>query len=258
MVLQVLRSERLVAAGVRHGFFTRLGGVSPPPYDALNTSAATGDLPDHVAENLGRVASALEVPVSRLFVMSQVHGRAALQVHEDSSVEEVMHAQADAMLTATPGLACAVRVADCVPILVAEPRARMVAAIHSGWRGTLQDVVGEALHALVELGGVPSECIAAIGPHISLDSFEVGEEVAQTVARELSAELAARVIVRRSDWLRPHLDLRAWVTQQLWDRGVRAIDQVGGCTFQESALFYSHRRDGARSGRLIAAIVGPG
>jgi hypothetical protein len=241
----------LVRGGFLHGFFTRQGGVSGGPFASLNFSALTGDDPDNVQENLARAAACLNVEPSRLFVLSQVHGVACREVHEGEDREIVAREEGDAVLAARGALACGVRVADCTPILVGDREGGAVAAIHAGWRGVEQDIVGAAIRRLSALAGPRARLIAAIGPHISRDAFEVGDDVAD----RLAASSPVEGVTRRYPDGRMHVDLRRIVEAQLHRAGVEEIDHVPGCTVLEPARFFSFRRDGQRSGRHLAAIA---
>jgi YfiH family protein len=245
-----LTSPLLSAAGFRHAFFTRNGGVSLGPYASLNFSFGVGDDAEHVRENLRRAGVCLDVAPERICFVSQVHGRDVLELAASDERSTVIQRQADAVLARNGQLACAVRTADCVPILVADPRTGAVAAIHSGWRGTVANVVASTL---ARLSSKPDGLLAAIGPHISRDAFEVSPEVAD----QLQAVVPGEAVVSRAENRKPHVDLRAIVSAQLRAVGVpeAGIDQVHGCTLLDAGRFFSYRRDGQHSGRLLSGIV---
>jgi YfiH family protein len=151
-------------------------------------------------------------------------------------------------------VAVGVRVADCVPVLVADPSSGAVAAIHAGWRGVVAGVVRAGLDALCRAArSTPGELLCAIGPHIGAEAFEVGDDVARQIAA--AAPDGARAVLARDP--RPHVSLERAVASQLLAFGLTAgnIERVPGCTFSEPERFYSFRRDGSRSGRHLAAIV---
>lgn len=250
---RVLRSERLDAHGFAHGFSLRTGGVSEGPFESLNLGRTVGDDPSHVAENLARFSEAAGCDPTRLFEVSQVHGDTVVDVKATDEVAEVRALEADALLTAAPGAAVAVRTADCLPVLMADPRTGAVAAVHAGWRGVVAGVVEAAVERLVQTHGVrPEELVAAIGPHIRAEAFEVGFDVAEAIA---DAAHGADVVLERAP--RPHADLAAAVRAQLAHRGLSPdhVDDVGGCTLSEPERFFSHRRDAGRTGRHLSAIV---
>ncbi len=248
-----LHSEQLREAGFRHAFFTRRGGVSRPPYESLNFSVTVGDDPTAVGRNLRRAAAHLGVRPGNVHFLNQVHG---CEHHVLASVErqsELPHQRGDITLSSEATVACAVRTADCPAVLVADRHSGAVAAIHAGWRGTVRGVVSAAIKALSQLTGRSLDAIAAIGPHIEQCCFEVGDDVASQLAQ--ASELGHEAIERHQ--AKAHVDLRRILTAQLISCGLPAaeIDQVRGCTVCDIRQFHSYRRDGPRSGRMLAAIV---
>jgi len=159
--------------------------------------------------------------------------------------------EGDALVSRAPGLACAVRSADCVPILLGDRRSGVVAAVHAGWRGAVNGIVSSAVDALRAIAPEPV-LIAAIGPHISPAAFEVSEDVAETL---LKASHDPYIVDRSGP--KPHVDLRRMLRAELHANGLAhaAIDDVWGCTFLEPEHFFSFRRDGKASGRHLSAIV---
>lgn len=242
--------------------------MSAAPFDTMNLARNVGDDPAAIEENHLRFARAVGHDVSKLAEASQVHGVRSLDV--DPFVERgvldrarVRAEQADALSTSVGSIAVGVRTADCVPLLVADPESGAVAAIHAGWRGAVDGVVPRALEALVSRGSRPDALIAAIGPHIRVASFEVGEEVVEAMTRAMpragsdGAIAVAGPLVDRSRGAKPHASLATLVRAQLLAFGVlhERIDDVGGDTCAERERFHSHRRDGARSGRQLSVIV---
>lgn len=253
---RVLRSELLDRHGFRHGFSLRTGGASAPPFDTLNLGRAVGDDPGSVAENHRRFAEAVGYGPERLFEVSQVHGPKVRVVTPDDVPDTVRCEQADALVAAADALdvAVGVRVADCIPLLLADPVRGAVAAVHAGWRGTVARVVDRAIDALERDCGVRAgDLLAAVGPHIRVAAFEVGEDVAAEIAGQAHGE----DVVRTGRDARPHVNLAHVVRAQLRARGLvgERIDDVGGCTMAEPERFFSYRRDGKRSGRHLAVIV---
>lgn len=249
----VLRSSLLREAGFAHGFSLRSGGVSEAPFDSLNLARTVGDAPGAVAENHARFARSVGFAPGRLFEVSQVHGARAVTVSGAADPDEVRLEQADALVaTAEADAAVAVRVADCVPVLLADPRSGAVAAAHAGWRGCVAGVVAVAVDALGRVAGArAADLLVAIGPHIRVGAFEVGEDVAAEIA---GAAHGGHVVLRGAG--KPRVDLSAVLHAQLTTLGVPSaqIDDVGGCTYAEPARFFSYRRDGRHSGRHLAAI----
>ncbi|MFO7181415.1 MAG: peptidoglycan editing factor PgeF [Pseudomonadota bacterium] len=249
---EALKSPLLERAGFRHAFFTRRGGVSEGPYASLSFSVSVGDHREHVAENLRRAATALGVAPERVYFLSQVHGTACHIADGSEEAGDFLRHEGDAVIALDTHLACGVRTADCVPILVGDRRSGAALAIHAGWRGVVGGVVASAIERLRETLGDAGDLLAAIGPHISLQAFEVSDEVA---ARLTAASPDPSVVTRRGE--RAHVDLRRIVHAQLRRVGLSddAIDHVEGCTVGDPVRFFSYRRDGAKSGRHLSAIV---
>lgn len=249
-----LESALLRRAGFDHGFFTRRGGVSLPPWDTLSFATSVGDEPRAVGENLSRAARALGVAVEKLYVFTQVHGTDAKVLSGVEDREQFAQSRGDILLSRAAGTACGVRIADCVPVLLGDRATGAVAAIHSGWRGTADGAVAAGVKALRVLINGQGDLVAAIGPHIACCCFEVGEDVAAALAA-CSPEGNRAVVFGAGE--RRRVDLRLIVHAQLKAAGLpeEAIDDVAGCTVCEPDRFHSHRRDGSRSGRLLSAIV---
>lgn len=230
-----------------------MGGVSGRPFESLNLARNLGDEPSAVAENHRRIAREVGYAADALYEVSQVHGGLVHAIEPAVPPAEFRQRAGDALWAQTRDLAVGVRVADCVPILLASPESGAVAAVHAGWRGVEANVVGESVRALCGVMGIdPATLIAAIGPHIGVDAFEVSEEIAQQIAAAVGDP---QVIVRREP--RPHVELALAVHAQLKRSGLvpARIERVAGCTFADPVRFFSFRRDGQASGRHLAVIV---
>ena len=235
-------------AGFPHGFSTRVGGVSEEPFASLDFGA--GSDPERVAENVRRFAAAAGFEPQALRQVKQVHGARAIDaaaMRDDPAAREDADALFLAPKTMSHARAVGIRVADCVPILVATRDRGEIAAIHAGWRGVAAGIVGVCL---TELEG--TDRIAAIGPCIGACCFEVGAEVVPQVVRAAGGDEA---VVARREGEKAYLDLRRAVRRQLERAGVGEVEDVAGCTRCDAALFFSYRRDGAQSGRHLAAIA---
>jgi YfiH family protein len=245
-------SPLLTSAGFRHAFFTRRGGVSAGPYASLSFSVAAGDSEENVARNLERAARALGVASERIYYLSQVHGADTITVTGEEDRREVLLREGDAIVGVNPHAALGVRMADCVPILVADPTTGAAAAIHAGWRGLVRGVIGRGVEAL-RREGARGELVAAIGPHIGTAAFEVSRDVADELARASTAS----DVVDDGYGKKPHVHLVRVARAQLEAAGLSKnhVDVVAGCTYTDSAEFFSFRRDGKESGRHLAAIV---
>ena len=228
------RSERAPDADrvVTTAFTDRRGGVSAPPYDGLNLGTHVGDDPLAVAENRVRTAARLGLDPDRVVWMEQVHG-ARVEVVDGPRSEPVP--ATDAVVTAVPGLALAVLVADCVPVLLACRRTGVVAAVHAGRRGVEAGVVDAALDAMAALGARPATTSAELGPSVCGGCYEVPADLRDAVAA------VAPDAATTTRWDTPGLDLRRGLLGRLAQRGVSART-VGGCTVETPSL-YSHRRD---------------
>ena len=183
-------------------------------------------------------------------MVTQVHGAEIAEVQPHDRLDDVRGRQADGLVTRQSGIAVGVRTADCLPLLLAHPASGTVSVVHAGWRGAVAGVVQEALNSI----GVPaSELVCAIGPHIRVDAFEIGNEVADAMVA--AADGATDVIDRTRS--KPHGDLSRLVTHLLTRAGVNPnhIDDVGGCTYSEPARFVSYRRDHKTKARQVSAIL---
>ncbi|MFO7565875.1 MAG: peptidoglycan editing factor PgeF [Enhygromyxa sp.] len=241
----MLQRAQLFPSAIIHGFTTRKGGVSQGRHASLNLGSRRDD-PEAVAENLRRVAEAGGFAPRELVRVRQVHGDTVLAAHEVGEQSE-----ADALWRHRdhpgPRRVVGVMTADCVPILLCDRRGTMVAAVHSGWKGTVANIAARAVEILREAGADPRDVLAAIGPCIELDAFEVGEEVA--------VQFDERFVVR-AGYARPHVDLVACVRAQLEGAGVPSeqIERVGACTHASPELYFSFRRDGGGIGQQLSFI----
>lgn len=237
--------------GVSHRFFGREGGTSPPPWRGLNTSFTVGDAPARVEENLARVRFQVGVGRRGLFAPKQVHGARVLEVTAGDEPERVAEEEADALITSAKDIALAVRTADCAPILLSSDDGAWVAAVHAGWRGAVRGVLGATVAALEERGVSPASLLAAVGPRIGQDAFEVGPEVIDEAARAVDLE----GLVREGEGDRRHLDLGGLVVRLLQGAGVVRVERVAGCTASDLEHFFSHRAESGRTGRQMSAIA---
>ena len=242
-------------AGVRHGFFTRAGGVSRREFASLNCSYSSGDDADAVATNRERALRRLGLAPASLCTVRQVHGANVVVVREPQPGRPSI--EADALVTDRPGIALGVLSADCAPVLLADPDAGVIGAAHAGWRGALAGVIEATVQAMVELGAAPERVRAAVGPCIAQASYEVGPELlsAFTTADPASADLFEPVA--GSDRLR--LDLKGYVLSRLARAGIAAGTALPHDTHADEARFFSARRTrqrgGERFGLLLSAIA---
>lgn len=281
------RSPLLAAASVPHAFSTRLGGISSGSFTSLNLGNPTDQpLQDDSARldaNYARLLAAIGLDDTLRAWVQQIHSSRVEQVEpldgqtypaglERQPLAELLaehfhgQRQADALITELPRVVLTVRVADCVPLLLASADGRVVAAVHAGWRGVINNIAGRALRAFGEMGVRPRDVIAAIGPCISQRHFAVGLEVASffdlahlSKAVDRSGSQGGGI----AEGGKPHVDLRRALQLQLEEAGVKGehIDMpqtAAGedlCTFARADEFYSHRREKGLTGRMAAVIA---
>jgi hypothetical protein len=251
--LPVLTSPLLTAAGVRHAFFTRQGGVSTGLYDSLNVGRGSADDPAAVTENRARAAAHMGVEPRALLSCYQIHSAVA---HLAETPWGDHRPEGDAIVTSRPGLACGALAADCAPVLLADLEAGVVAAAHAGWKGALGGIVRATVKAMGTRGAKPGRIVAAVGPCIGPASYEVGPEFFDRFAAE--APWSERFFAPAAE-TRRRFDLPAFVLEQLRRSGVEQAEWLGRDTCAEEALFFSNRRAFKRGepdfGRLLSAIV---
>jgi polyphenol oxidase len=254
MVQPILARSLADLPGVAHGFFTREGGVSAGIYASLNCGLGSGDDPAAVRENRARVAARLHA--NDLVSAYQVHGTEALIVRAPLPAGAA-RPRADALVTTARGLALGVLTADCAPVLLADPHAGIVAAVHAGWRGALAGVVEAAVGAMHGLGADRSRIRAAVGPCIGQGAYEVGPEFEAAFLAQDRA--SSPFFSRDKEQERPHFDLGGYVRLRLDRAGVAGMGQRPDCTYAQADQFFSYRRSRASKeadyGRQISAIV---
>lgn len=249
MTLEIITSDSL--APLRHGFFTRRGGASSGVFAGLNCGRGSSDQRDIVTINRARVAEAMGVEADHLLGVHQVHSARAVAVNSPMTEPK----QADALVTATPGLAISVLTADCQPVLFADAKAGVIGAAHAGWRGALDGVLNATVAGMEDLGANRADIQAVIGPTISQAAYEVGPEFFEDFRAE-DPEFARFFAQGKDD--RMMFDLPAFGLHCLREAGVGHAEWTRHCTYADAKRFYSYRRTiharEADYGRLIAAI----
>jgi YfiH family protein len=246
-------SPLLEGAGVPHAFSTRVGGVSIAPFDSLNLGNPSGvekqDEWERIHENYRRLQIAIGFRGKQRCWVHQVHGGDVVLARRGQ--EFACGARADALVGDDPERLLAVRVADCVPILLATEEGRAVAAVHAGWRGVIAQVVQHALRELRRLHDAP--ILAAVGPCIGAEAFEVGVEVLQQFTNVFGSDAP----VSGNSNGKGYVDLRRAVRIQLIAGGVaeNRIDTTDRCTYRDADEFFSHRRDKGLTGRMAGLIA---
>lgn len=250
MTLEIITSDAL--AHTRHGFFTRRGGASSGIFSGLNCGPGSSDQSESVRMNRARVAEAMAVADNALVTVHQVHSADVATVN--APVADADRPRADALVSATPGLALAVLTADCQPVLFADMEVGVVGAAHAGWRGALDGVLEQTVDAMVALGAARNRITAVIGPSISQRNYEVGQDFLERFLDEDADHMRFFVNGENGRYL---FDLPGFGLERLRAAGVDA-HWTGHCTYADPAAFYSYRRschDGqADYGRLISVI----
>ena len=251
----ILTSPRLAAIpGVRHAFFTRGGGVSTGVYASLNVGRGSRDRPIDVSENRRRAAAAFGQEVWALNTCHQIHSSEVIVAEAPFGADRP---HADGVVTDKARLICGALAADCAPVLIADGEARVVAAVHAGWRGALGGVIESAVTAMIKLGAVPARMIAVVGPCIGPASYEVGAEFrAEFVARSRDND---RFFTPGAAADKRQFDLPAFTLSRLRRAGVDTCAWIGRDTCAEPGAFFSNRRALHRGeddyGRLLSAIM---
>jgi YfiH family protein len=224
--------------GIRHGFFTRAGGVSDGLYASLNGGIGSRDAPAKVAENRARMAAALGVGPDRLVTAYQIHSPDVVIAAAPWTPDT--RPRADAIVTTCPGLAIGVSTADCGPVLFADASARVVGAAHAGWRGAFTGVLEATIDTMERLGAERARLVVALGPMIRQQNYEVGPEF---IAQFQAADGAnARFFTPSRRAGHALFDLAGYIAARLAAAGIRQIEDVGRCTYADPKDFFSYRR----------------
>lgn len=242
-----------VLSRVRHGFFTREGGVSKDIYASLNCGYGSNDDSECVRENRARVALKLGAEPEKLLTVYQVHSPDVAVVTEPWTPDTAP--QADAMVTAEPRIALGILTADCVPVLFADEKAHVIGAAHAGWKGAIGGVTDATVAAMERLGAQRERIAAAIGPCIARPSYEVNEDFRRRFEAEDPANERFFADARAGH---AQFDLEAYVMHRLASAGIRRIEALGLDTYADEDRFFSYRRATHRGepdyGRQIAII----
>jgi len=252
----VITSAALCAdTGIRHAFFTRHGGVSEGLFGTLNCGFGSGDAPQRVAANREIAMARLGLPADRLVTLRQIHSAKIVIVERPWPREEAP--SADGLVTSVPSVALGVLAADCAPILLHDPVARVIGAAHGGWRGALGGVVDATISRMAALGAARLRIRAAIGPCIARRSYDVGPEFPRPFIAEEPGNM--RFFAPATHSGRFLFDLAAYIAHRLTRAGIATVEVVPRDTVAEKGQFFSYRRAclrGERSyGRGLSAIV---
>jgi len=238
--------------GIVHGFFTRKGGVSPPPWASLNLGGTVGDSRNHVIENRKRIFENIGLKIDSIFDVWQVHSADVIQAENPRLLSEP-HQKADAILTDRPGITLFMRFADCVPIMLFDPIRKVIGMVHAGWKGTIRNIVGVSVTAMIEKYGCnPADIRAGIGPSICPNHYEVGPNVVE--AAQVVFQKESRLVLQKRNGSE-FFDLWAANRILLDQVGVKLIRVGGLCTACDTDHWYSHRAEQGRTGRFGALIT---
>jgi len=250
-----VEATSLALTGIRHGFFTRAGGVSSGLYASLNGGVGSRDDAGKVLENRARMAAALGVEPRRLLTAYQTHSPNVVVAEAPWTTEN--RPQADAIVTRMRALAIGVTTADCGPVLFAEPRAGVIGAAHAGWRGALTGVIEATIAAMERLGAAQRQIRAAIGPMIRQGNYEVGPDLVERFRADDPASSRFFGPAKRDG--HAMFDLAGYIAARLKRAGITEVEDVGLCTYADPEQFFSYRRTTHRAeadyGRHVNAIA---
>ena len=250
-----VEATSLALTGIRHGFFTRAGGVSSGLYASLNGGVGSRDDAGKVLENRARMAAALGVEPRRLLTAYQTHSPNVVVAEAPWTTEN--RPRADAIVTRMRALAIGVTTADCGPVLFAEPRAGVIGAAHAGWRGALTGVIEATIAAMERLGAAQRQIRAAIGPMIRQGNYEVGPDLVERFRADDPASSRFFGPAKRDG--HAMFDLAGYIAARLKRAGITEVEDVGLCTYADPEQFFSYRRTTHRAeadyGRHVNAIA---
>ena len=237
---------------INHGIFTRHGGDSPAPWHGLNVGSTVGDSLDTVQANLRQMYAALEMNQDRACSTWQIHGRDVIRVEQPMRARKWI-AKADGMVTNNPDTPLSMRFADCVPLLFHDPIQQVVGIAHAGWRGTVQGIGSATVETMVqEYGSRAQDVRVGIGPSISQQHFQVGEEVVAAFRERFAT--ADDLIARDPNDGTAYIDLWAANVLDVQAAGVQQIEVAEMCTYANTDEFFSHRAEQGKTGRFGALI----
>jgi purine-nucleoside/S-methyl-5'-thioadenosine phosphorylase / adenosine deaminase len=238
--------------GVIQAVFTRHGGLSPDPWAALNLGGTVGDEPERVRKNRQRALTALSCETESVYDVWQVHG-VNVAIAESSRPQAMPHLQADIILTNTPGITLMMRFADCVPVMLHDPIRKVIGIAHAGWMGTIRGIARIAVEAMqTTFGSNPDEILAAIGPSIGPDHYEIGPDVVIQVQQAFGQD-APNLLRKNAGSIR--FDLWTANRLALEQAGVNQIELANLCTACHTEDWYSHRAEHGKTGRFGAIIA---
>ena len=247
--------DSLFEKNILHAVFTRHGGVSSAPYNSLNLGSTVGDSLASVQANKEIALTSLGLTTDSVFDVWQVHGKEVVCTSKPRPIS-MPHIKADAILTDQPGIILLMRFADCVPILLYDPIRKVVGLAHAGWKGTVEQVAAETVKTMSEMyGSKPGNILAAIGPSIGPDHYEIGEDVQDKINKTFGQDASEMLHHRNGKESPSRLDL--WRANEivLTNAGVNHIETAGICTACHVEDWYSYRGEGGTTGRFGTIIA---
>lgn len=245
------RFEMLSSLNIAHAVITRHGGVSPVPWATLNLGATVGDDLERVKENRKKAFEAVGRDINAYYDVWQVHSNRVICANSPRNPEQP-HEKADAILTNTPGLTLFMRFADCVPILLCDPARKVIGVVHAGWMGTIKQVVVSAVEKMIsEYNSSPSDIIAAIGPSICQQHYEVGKEVVNEVHKSFHSDAHRFIRNYNGHYLFNLWEANKYLLEKI---GVEQIEVSGICTACHLEDWFSHRGEAGKTGRFGVMI----
>lgn len=240
------------------GFTTKMGGFSQPPFDTFNLGLHVPDSYEAIIQNRKKLAEKLDFPLNRWVAAEQTHGvnihvlthhdKGKGAYHYESSIQDV-----DGLITNQAGILCTAFFADCVPLFFFDPVTGYIGIAHAGWKGTTKNIAGKMVEKLVDLNVDPSNLLIVIGPSISMENYEVDQHVVDHIDHKFKEKVT---VMTKTDPEHYYLDLKQLNQEILQDYGVlqKNIEVSQLCTYREKNLFFSHRRDQGKTGRMLGYI----
>jgi len=253
-MLTPVQDQTLQLVNIKHGYFGTHGGVSKTPYDSLNVSFAVGDNDADVHKNLDIIATHIGSTNENLCLVKQTHSTNVISVTSPASRNN--RAEADGMVTAIKGLALGIQTADCGPVLFADPKNEIIGGCHAGWKGAVGGIVSNTIDEMIKLGSDRQHIIAVLGPTISVQNYEVGDQFRSDIIAQFAH--TEPYFKQPSGATAPHFDLPRCIMDQLESANIADVKNMGICTYANADSFFSHRNathKNAKTGRQLSVIA---
>ena len=251
MKLKILKNNNLF--GAKHGFFTRLGGESTGIYKGLNCGLGSMDNKKIINRNRVLVANSMGISQSRLVFVHQIHSSDVITIKNKIHTSPV---KGDALVTANKKIALSILTADCQPVLFLDKKNGIIGAAHAGWKGAFTGILQNTIKSMKKIGGEPDHISVTIGPSISQKNYEVGPEFFDTLCKDYKYN---EKFFFKGNKNRFHFDLVGYSIYQIKKSGVRKVNYIDSCTYENPDLYFSYRRSVHKSepdyGRMISTIM---